>query len=63
VFGILGRIKHNAEPSKFLGNTGTETDRMFADPRREHEGVDPLQCGGEHACIKAHAVDEIVNRE
>src|ERR1700755_811495 len=59
--GIQRWVECNAEPGPLLGDAGTDAARIFADSSGEHEAVDALQGGGEHAGIEADAIDEIID--
>ena len=61
--GIRLRVKLKAEPGQALRHGIADGRRVFADARREHEGVDALHCRPQHPGEKSDSVDEIVERE
>jgi hypothetical protein len=60
---ISRRVENGAEPCKLLRDAGTHHRRVFANSRRENEGLEPAQCGRQHSGIEPYAVNEVVEGE
>src|SRR5258707_2728933 len=60
---VLVRIEQDTEPGQPLRNAGANGGGVLADPGSEHESVEALQRGRQHAGVVADPVDGIVDRK